>query len=53
MCVSILAAGTFQHFGSWAQKTNWAPDFDDVVVLAGLKARDDYRFVQYVRYLSS
>ena len=25
----------FQHFGRWAQLTNWSPVFADVVVIAG------------------
>ena len=53
-CVSVLwAADLFQRFGRWAQQTNFAPVLADVVVLAGFKDRDYYRFVPYFRYLSS
>ena len=49
VCQYLCSRNFFQRFGSWA---DGAPVLADVVVLAELWDRNDYRFVPYFRYLS-
>ena len=54
MCVNILGSRrSYSVLTARTQCTNWEPVLADVVVLVGFWDRDDYRFVLYVRYLSS
>ena len=54
MCVSIWGSMSFSSaLAAGHRKLKGRQFLTDVVVLAGLNGRGDYRFVPYLRYLSN